>query len=74
MVHKIDSLKCKTAIDELMNKREVKAGAITLLKAELKLAKRLKDLYVKEMLKWANRENELRLKTLKIKKMLEAIR
>ena len=73
MAHKIDKEKCETAIDELMNKREAKAEASTLLKAELKLAKMLKVLYKKETLKWANRENELYMKILTLKKMLEAI-
>ena len=70
--HKIDGKKCKKTIDDLMKK--AKAESIILLEAELKLAERLKELYTKEMLKWADRENALYMKILKIKEKLKVLR
>lgn len=70
--HPINGLKCKITIDELMKKRIEKAQTIILLRAELKIAKWLKKLYVKELTKWTDRENELNLKILKIENKLRA--
>ena len=50
-----------------------RAESIILLEAELELAERLKGLYKKEMLKWVERENELYMKILKIKKKIKAL-
>lgn len=71
--HKIDGKKCKAVIGESMKDRKERAESIILLEAELKLAERLKELYKKEMLKWANRENALYMKILKIKKKIKAL-
>ena len=72
--HKMDGKKCKQPIGESMKERKERAESIILLEAELKLAERLKELYTKEMLKWADRENALYMKILKIKEKLKVLR
>ena len=71
-IHKIDGFKCKMVIDELTGVKRENSEWIILLRAELKIAKRLKMLYVKEMLKWADRENKLIVRILKIESNLRA--
>ena len=73
-VHKIDGKKCEKPIDDLMKKQKEKAENIILLEAELRIAIQLKEVYVKEVLKWADRENALSLRILKIKKKIKGLK